>query len=200
MTHARTATIKRSTAETKVEMSLNLDGSGTAKINTGIGFLDHMLTLFARHSVMDLEVRVKGDLEVDFHHTVEDTGIVLGQCLKEALGDKKGIRRYGWFLLPMDESLARVAVDFSGRPYLVFEVPPGPIDPIGGNFSFTLVEEFFRGLAFSASMNLHMKVEYGRDAHHMAEALFKGAARAIDAAVRYDDRIAGQIPSTKEAL
>lgn len=197
--NARTAEIERKTAETEIRIQLDLDGAGESKIDTGIGFFDHMLTLFAKHSVSNLEVVAKGDLEVDFHHTVEDVGIVLGQCVRKALGDKKGIVRYGSSLLPMDETLARIALDFSGRPYLVFEAPDG-VDPIGGNFPFSLVEEFFRAFAFNAAMNLHATVLYGRDGHHMAEALFKGVARAADQAMRIDERIAGQIPSTKEAL
>lgn len=199
-TSRRTASLRRSTAETTIELTLDLDGTGNAFVETGIGFFDHMLNLFARHGMMDLKLRAEGDLHVDAHHTVEDTGIVLGQCLKQALGDKKGLVRYGSCLLPMDESLARVAVDLSGRPFHVFETPPRPIDSIGGNFSFTLVEEFFRALAFNAGMNLHQALLYGRDAHHMAEALFKGTARAIDAATCIDERIAGRIPSTKELL
>lgn len=199
MGESRTAEIDRKTAETKIRIVLDLDGTGEAKIDTGIGFLDHMLTLFARHSQTDLEVSAVGDLEVDFHHTVEDVGIVLGQCFKKALGEKRGIVRYGSAMLPMDETLARVALDFSGRPYLVFEAPPG-IDPIGGKFPFSLVEEFFRAFSFNAAINLHATILAGRDGHHMAEALFKGVARAIDQAIRIDPRIAGKIPSTKEAL
>ncbi|MFT5467267.1 MAG: imidazoleglycerol-phosphate dehydratase [Verrucomicrobiales bacterium] len=196
---SRTAKIDRKTAETDIRIELDLDGVGDSEIDTGIGFFDHMLTLFAKHSVTNLKVVAKGDLEVDFHHTVEDVGIVLGQCLRKALGDKKGIVRYGSSLLPMDETLARIALDFSGRPYLVFEAPER-IDPIGGNFPFSLVEEFFRAFAFNATMNLHATLLYGRDGHHMAEALFKGVARAADQAMRVDERIAGRIPSTKEAL
>jgi len=199
MASSRTANQHRRTAETDVELSLNLDGTGESTVDTGIGFLDHMLTLFARHGLTDLNVTVRGDLEVDQHHTVEDTGIVLGMALREALGDKKGLVRYGSCLLPMDETLARVAVDFGGRPYHVFEAPDG-VDPIGGTFAFSLVEEFFRALAFQAGMNLHQSLLYGRDAHHLAEALFKGTARAIDAATRIDERIAGRVPSTKDSL
>ena len=195
----RTASLNRTTAETTIALSLDLDGTGNASVETGIGFLDHMLNLFARHGLIDLTLKAKGDLHIDAHHTVEDTGIVLGQALKQAVGDKKGLVRYGFFLLPMDETLARVAVDFSGRPFHVFELPR-PADPIGGSFPFTLVEEFFRALAFNAGMNLHQTVLYGRDSHHMAEALFKGTARAIGAATRIDERIAGRIPSTKESL
>lgn len=199
MSSQRIASLHRSTAETGIELSLNLDGTGVATVDTGIGFFDHMLNLFARHGLMDLTIKAKGDLHVDAHHTVEDTGIVLGLCLKQALGDKKGLVRYGSCLLPMDESLARVAVDFGGRPFHVFQLP-GPVEPVGGTFPFSLVEEFFRALTFNAGMNLHQTVLYGRDAHHMAEALFKGTARAMDAASRLDARIAGRIPSTKEAL
>lgn len=196
---SRTAELHRQTAETDVKLSLNLDGTGEVCAKTGVGFLDHMLSLFGRHSLTDLKVEVAGDLHIDDHHTVEDTGIVLGTCLREALGEKKGLVRYGACLLPMDETLARVVVDFSGRPYHVFQAPE-QVDPIGGHFPFTLVEEFFRALAFNAGMNLHQAILYGRDAHHMAEALFKGTARAIDEASRIDDRIEGRIPSTKESL
>jgi len=195
----RSASIQRKTAETKIHISINLDGTGESEIQTGIGFFDHMLTLLAKHSLTDMKILADGDLEVDFHHTVEDTGIVLGQCFREALGNKAGIQRYGWCFLPMDETLARVAADFSGRPYLVFDAPER-IDPIGGNFPFSLVEEFFRAFSFNALMNLHLSIVYGRDGHHMAEALFKGAAKAMDQAKRIDERIAGKIPSTKEAL
>ncbi|MCB1076601.1 MAG: imidazoleglycerol-phosphate dehydratase, partial [Verrucomicrobiae bacterium] len=148
---------------------------------------------------VDLEVSAKGDIEVDFHHTVEDTGIVLGQAIREALGNKRGIVRYGFSLLPMDETLARVALDFSGRPFLDYRAPSG-VDSIGGNFAFTLVEEFMRAFAFNALINLHIEVLYGRDGHHMAEAMFKGLARSVDTAVRIDERIAGVVPSTKEVL
>tara|TARA_R110002096_G_scaffold54517_15_gene140624 strand:+ start:9384 stop:9983 length:600 start_codon:yes stop_codon:yes gene_type:complete len=199
MAKTRTASIERNTAETQIQLSLNLDGTGECEIETGIGFFDHMLTLFSRHSLIDLTIKANGDLEVDFHHTVEDVGIVLGQAIRQALGEKKGITRYGSFMLPMDETLARIALDFSGRPYLVFEAPDR-IDPIGGNFPFSLVEEFFRAFSFNALMNLHMTILDGRDGHHMAEALFKGTARAIDQAIQIDPRIAGKIPSTKEKL
>ena len=195
----RQASIDRKTAETQISVSLKLDGTGESSISTGIGFFDHMLTLFAKHSLSDVEINAQGDLEVDFHHTVEDVGIVLGQCFREALGDKKGVRRYGSMLLPMDETLARVAVDFSGRPFHHFEVPENA-EAIGGNFPFSLVEEFFRAFSFNALMNLHQTILYGRDSHHLAEALFKGTARAIDEAKQIDDRIVGMIPSTKEKL
>jgi imidazoleglycerol-phosphate dehydratase len=197
MNTARTAAISRRTAETDITLELNVDGTGRAAISTGIGFFDHMLTLFAKHSLTDLTVTAKGDLHVDYHHTVEDTGIVLGQALREALGDKKGITRYGWAYVPMDETLARVAVDLSGRSYLEFRAPHG-IESIHG-FSFQLVEEFLRGLTHNVLANVHVEILYGRDAHHMAEAVFKALARALDAAMRHDPRVTG-IPSTKEVL
>ncbi|MCB1085827.1 MAG: imidazoleglycerol-phosphate dehydratase HisB [Verrucomicrobiae bacterium] len=199
MTKPRAATVHRKTGETDVTISVDMDGNGKSSIATGVPFLDHMLTLFAKHGRVDLEVSAKGDIEVDFHHTVEDTGIVLGQAIREALGDKRGIVRYGFSLLPMDETLARVALDFSGRPFLDYRAPSG-VDSIGGNFAFTLVEEFMRAFAFNALINLHIEVLYGRDGHHMAEAMFKGLARSVDTAVRIDERIAGVVPSTKEVL
>lgn len=194
---SRTATIKRKTAETEICLSLELDGSGRAQVETGIGFFDHMLTLFARHGAFDLEVSARGDLHVDQHHTVEDTGIVLGQALRQALGDKAGIRRYGHFTLPMDETLATVAVDLSGRVAVVFqaEFPTFKI----GDFDSQLVEEFWRGVAGSALANLHVLVHYGRNSHHISEAIFKAAARALRMAVEPDPRLTG-IPSTKGTL
>lgn len=197
MSTPRTAEISRRTAETDITLSVTIDGQGRADVNTGIGFFDHMLTLFAKHSLMDLEVVAKGDLHVDYHHTVEDVGIVLGQALRQALGDKKGIVRYGWAYLPMDETLARVAVDLSGRSYLEHRVPER-VESIGA-FPFQLVEEFMRGLAHNLLANVHIEILYGRDAHHMAEAIFKGLARALDAAMRVDPRVTG-VPSTKEML
>lgn len=199
MTSARSSQVHRQTGETDVFVSVGLDGVGRAAVATGIPFLDHMLNLFAKHSRIDLEIRARGDLEVDFHHTVEDTGIVLGQAIREALGDKRGICRYGCCLLPMDETLARVALDFSGRPFLDYRAPQG-VDSIGGQFSFTLVEEFLRAFAFNALINLHVEILYGRDAHHMAEAVFKGLARSVDSAIRVDPRISGDVPSTKNVL
>lgn len=197
MSNPRTAEVSRRTAETDIAISLTIEGSGQAQIETGIGFLDHMLTLLARHSQMDLTVRARGDLHVDFHHTVEDTGIVLGQALRQALGDKRRIVRYGHALLPMDETLARVVVDLSGRAWLEHRVP-ARVDSIG-LFPFQLVEEFLRGFAFNLAANVHTEILYGRDAHHMAEAIFKGLARALDDAMRIDPRVRG-VPSTKEAL
>lgn len=197
MSNARTARISRRTAETDISLSVRIDGSGKADVDTGIGFFDHMLTLLARHSLMDLSVKAIGDLHVDFHHTVEDTGIVLGQALREALGDKRGIVRYGSAYLPMDETLARVAVDLSGRSFLEFRAPASV--PAIGLFPFQLVEEFLRGFAHNILANVHVEILYGRDAHHMAEAVFKGLARALDAAMRIDPRVTG-VPSTKESL
>jgi imidazoleglycerol-phosphate dehydratase len=197
MSNARTARISRRTAETDISLSVSIDGSGKADVDTGIGFFDHMLTLLARHSLMDLSVKAIGDLHVDFHHTVEDTGIVLGQALREALGDKRGIVRYGSAYLPMDETLARVAVDLSGRSFLEFRAPASV--PAIGLFPFQLVEEFLRGFAHNVLANVHVEILYGRDAHHMAEAVFKGLARALDAAMRIDPRVTG-VPSTKESL
>jgi imidazoleglycerol-phosphate dehydratase len=197
MSNARTAGISRRTAETDISLSVRIDGSGKADVDTGIGFFDHMLTLLARHSLMDLSVKAIGDLHVDFHHTVEDTGIVLGQALREALGDKRGIVRYGSAYLPMDETLARVAVDLSGRSFLEFRAPASV--PAIGLFPFQLVEEFLRGFAHNVLANVHVEILYGRDAHHMAEAVFKGLARALDAAMRIDPRVTG-VPSTKESL
>jgi imidazoleglycerol-phosphate dehydratase len=194
----RTADIHRTTAETDIRLGVNLDGSGQATIATGIGFFDHMLTLLARHSLIDLTVAAKGDLEVDYHHTVEDTGIVLGQAIRKALGDKVGIRRYGWCYLPMDETLARVVLDIGGRPFLEFRASGSP-DPVGGNFPFSLVEEFFRAFAFNLGANVHTEVLYGRDTHHMAEALFKGLAKCLLQAVDKDPRIT-RVMSTKEML
>jgi len=195
---SRSASVERNTAETRIKLKLDLDGTGVSKIETGIGFFDHMLTLFSRHGLFDLEVLAKGDLNVDFHHTVEDTGIVLGQAFLKALGDKKGIVRYGVSHLPMDETLARVVVDLGGRFYLEYRAPAA-VEPIGGNFSFQLVEEFLRAFAANASINVHAEILYGRDAHHMAEAVFKGLARALDAATRIDERVQG-VPSTKGVL
>ena len=195
---SRSALVERHTAETQIKIELNLDGSGQAKISTGIAFLDHMLNLFSKHSLIDLNVQAKGDIEVDFHHTVEDCGITLGQAVSQALGDKKGIRRYGFAYLPMDETLARVVIDLSGRPFLEYRAPQNAA-AIGGSFEFQLIEEFFRGFAVHVGANLHAEILYGRDSHHLAEALFKGLARALDAACQIDPRVIG-VPSTKGVL
>lgn len=195
---SREATIERNTAETQIRTRLLVDGGGEAKVRSGVPFFDHMLTLFARHGVFDLDLEAKGDIEVDFHHTVEDAGITLGMALTKALGDKKGIVRYGWAYVPMDEALVRVVVDLSGRPYLAYN-PPASVEAIGGNFSFQLVEEFLRAVSVHGGMNLHVDILDGRDAHHMAEGVFKALARALDAATRIDSRVEG-VPSTKGVL
>lgn len=194
---SRTATIKRKTRETDIELTLAIDGSGRSKISTGIGFFDHMLELFTKHGLFDLELQAKGDLNVDAHHTVEDVGLALGQALREALGDKAGLARYGWCLLPMDDALARIALDCSGRPYLAYDAPEeaGPI----GDFPFQLIEEFLRAFSVQGGLNLHVALLDGRDTHHMAEAVFKGLARSLDQATRIDPRVQG-VPSTKGQL
>jgi imidazoleglycerol-phosphate dehydratase len=194
---SRNASRSRKTAETTIELSLDLDGSGTSSIDTGIPFFDHMLTLFSKHGLFDLSIKAEGDIEVDFHHTVEDTGITLGEAMKEALGTKEGIRRYGCCYLPMDETLARVVVDLSNRPHLEFRAPANT--PSAPNLPFTLVEEFCRALASNLRANIHVELLYGRDGHHIAEAIFKGLARALRDACERDPRVKG-IPSTKEAL
>jgi imidazoleglycerol-phosphate dehydratase len=201
MSAKRQATIERKTGETAIALKLVVDGQGSSKIATGIPFFDHMLTLFAKHALFDLDVKVKGDLEVDFHHTVEDTGIVLGQALARALGDKKGIVRYGHFLLPMDETLVRVALDFSARPLLVWRAPKTfNLNRLkAGDFPAQLTVEFLRAFAQEAGLTLHVEVLYSSETHHLIEAVFKGIARAIEQAVRRDPRVKG-IPSTKGML
>ena len=194
----REALIERNTSETKIRLQLVVDGTGASEVATGIPFFDHMLTLFARHGVFDLELAANGDIDVDFHHTVEDTGITLGQALTKALGDKAGIRRYGFAYVPMDEALVRVVVDLSGRPFLAYNAPKD-VEAVGGMFSFQLVEEFLRALSVHGGMNLHVDVLAGRDAHHMAEGVFKALARALDTATQIDPRVQG-IPSTKGIL
>jgi imidazoleglycerol-phosphate dehydratase len=195
---SREATLERKTSETEIRLTLKLDGSGVSKISTGVAFFDHMLTLFAKHGLMDLELTAKGDIEVDYHHTVEDTGILLGQALAKTLGDKAGIRRYGFSYVPMDEALVRSVVDLSGRPFLAYNAP-ADVPAIGAAFAFQLVEEFLRAISVNAGMNLHVDVLAGRDAHHMAEGIFKSLARALDEATRIDPRVQG-IPSTKGVL
>jgi len=195
---ARTSTVRRETAETRISLTVDLDGSGRAQVDTGVAFLDHMLTLLAKHGGLDLTVEARGDVAVDYHHTVEDTGIVLGQALREALGDKAGIRRYGFFILPMDEALARVALDLSNRPMLVYQAEIA--NYMVRDFNIALVREFFQGLANSLACNLHMRLEYGDEPHHVAEALFKCFARALRQAVEVDPRSGGAIPSTKGKL
>jgi len=194
----RKATVKRTTKETDVEVSVDLDGSGSASIATGIGFLDHMLDLLARHSRMDIEIRAQGDLHIDHHHTTEDVGIALGQAVKEALGDMKGITRYADVHVPMDEALTRVAIDVSGRPFLVFNAE-FTRDKVG-TFDTELVREWFQALAMNAGLTLHVQTLYGSNDHHIAESCFKGLARALRAALAIDPRAAGEIPSTKGRL
>lgn len=194
---ARISKQSRKTAETQIELVIDLNGSGRSTIATGVPFFDHMLTLFSRHGLFDLDLTVNGDLEVDAHHTVEDTGIVIGDAMREALGSKEGISRYGCAYLPMDETLVRVVVDLSNRPYLEFRAPAGT--PSAPNMPFSLVEEFCRAVASNLRANVHIEVLYGRDGHHIAEAVFKGLARALRQACEMDPRVKG-IPSTKEAL
>lgn len=198
MAESRIATITRNTKETQIHMELNVDGTGVSEIDTGIPFFDHMLTLFAKHGLFDLKVQATGDIEVDYHHMVEDTGIVLGQAIKQALGEKRGIRRYGFFLLPMDESLARVALDLSNRQAFVYKVDYQ--FPMVRDFSIVLVKEFFQAFANDAACNLHIHLEYGEEPHHIAEAIFKGFARALDMATTIDPRLEGALPSTKGTL
>ncbi|MBQ5884149.1 MAG: imidazoleglycerol-phosphate dehydratase HisB [Clostridia bacterium] len=194
----RTSTIKRNTEETKIELSLNLDGKGDSKIDTGCGFLDHMLTLFSKHSKIDLDVTCKGDINVDYHHTVEDIGIVLGKALLEALGNKKGINRYADIILPMDESLILTAIDISGRSYLGFDVV-FPTEKIG-DFDTELVEEFFMALTRCAEITLHIKKMAGENSHHIAEGIFKSFARSLRTAIAIDENFKDQLPSTKGVL
>lgn len=217
----RQAHVQRATKETQIDLRLKLDGRGTAEIGTGIAFFDHMLTLFAKHAVMDVKLKCRGDLEVDAHHTVEDCGIALGQAFVAALGDKKGIRRYGngfdprnpftgEAYVPMDECLARCVVDFSGRPYLVWRGMDGLAfkkisraekeQDMSSAFRFGLAREFFQGFANEARCNLHLELLYGEEPHHVVEGLFKAFAKAVDAACQRDPRIAGQLPSTKGKL
>lgn len=193
----RNFSISRETAETKIELDLNIDGSGSSDIQTGIGFFDHMLTLLTKHGLFDLKVRCDGDLEVDQHHSVEDVGIALGQAFHEAIGTKEGINRYASVTIPMDEALANVSLDISGRAYLVYNVE-GLKDKVG-NFDTELVEEFFQAFSSNAKINLHINLLYGRNTHHMIEAIFKGFGRALDEATLKSKRIKG-IPSTKGVL
>ena len=194
----RKATIQRDTSETHISLTIDLDGQGKGEIQTGVGFFDHMLNLFARHGCFDLAVCCKGDVEVDAHHTVEDVGIALGAAMKEALGDKRGIRRYGECLLPMDEALLQVALDLSGRPYLGFcaQLPPGAMI---GAFDAQLAEEFFRALVVQGGITLHIRQVSGVNLHHIVEGMFKAVARALRGAVEQDPRVTG-VPSTKGVL
>lgn len=193
----RTAKVYRKTGETEIEVTLNLDGKGTYDIETGIGYLDHMLNLFAKHGLMDLKIRANGDVEVDSHHTTEDVGIVLGQCIGKALKDKAGIKRYGTSFVPMDEALATVSIDLSGRPFLVFQ-GEFTVDKLG-DFDTEMTEEFFRAVAFNAGITLHARVLYGKNNHHMIEGLFKAFGRALCEAASFDSRIEG-VMSTKGTI
>lgn len=197
MIERRVATIKRETAETQIELSCNLDGQGNVGLDTGVPFLEHMLTLFAKHGQIDLQVKAHGDLEIDAHHTVEDIGICLGQAIRNALGDKRGIKRYGQAYVPMDEALAQVVLDLSNRPHFEFrgQFPQARV----GAFDTELVHEFFWKLALEARMTLHVIVHYGLNTHHMIEACFKAFGRALDEAVQHDPRVQG-VPSTKGVL
>jgi imidazoleglycerol-phosphate dehydratase len=194
----RQAKISRKTRETEISVEVDLDGSGKADIETGVGFFDHMLDQLARHSLIDIGIRAKGDLHIDDHHSVEDVGIALGQALARAIGDKRGIARYADCLLPMDETLTRVALDIAGRPFLVFNVA-FPTEKIGA-FDTQLVREFFQALAMNGGLTLHVETLYGANSHHIAESCFKGVARALGAAIALDPRQDNRVPSTKGAL
>ena len=194
----RVAAVSRKTSETEIDLEINLDGSGFAKVDTGIGFFDHMLVSFAKHGFFDMNLTVKGDLMVDSHHTIEDTGIVLGQAVAKALGDKKGIKRFGSFMLPMDETLVLSAVDLSGRPYLCYDLKL--TTPQVGYFDTEMVKEFFYAVSYSAGMNLHIRQISGENNHHIIEAAFKAFAKALDEATTIDNRLEGAVLSTKGSL
>ena len=198
MAKTRVATLSRKTAETDITVKLTVDGKGMSKIDTGIPFFDHMLTLFAKHGLFDLEIKARGDVAVDYHHTVEDVGIVLGEAFKAALGDKLGLKRYGFFILPMDEALARVVIDLGGRPHLVYDVSAPTM--FVRDFNLALVKEFFRAFANTVGANVHVKLVYGEEPHHVVEAVFKSFARALDAATQIEPRAADRLPSTKGKL
>ena len=198
MADSRTVTVSRKTAETDIELTLGVDGTGVSSIATGVPFFDHMLTLFAKHGLFDLQVKCDGDIDVDYHHTVEDVGLVLGDAFKQALGSKAGIRRYGFFLLPMDESLARIAVDIGGRPHLVYDAEAPTM--FVRDFNIILVKEFCRAFSNALGANLHVQLVYGEEPHHVAEAIFKCLARALDVATSIDPRTAGSLPSTKGVI
>ena len=198
MAESRIAKLTRNTKETQIEIELNIDGAGVSEISTGVPFFDHMLTLFSKHGLFDLKVKATGDIDVDYHHMVEDVGIVLGQAFKQALGSKEGINRYGFFLLPMDESLARVVIDLSNRQALVYQVDYK--FPMVRDFNIVLIKEFFQAFSNNLACNLHVKLEYGEEPHHIAESLFKCLARALDSATTTDPRLKGALPSTKGTL
>ncbi len=193
----RVCTLERSTTETSIKMDINIDGMGENNIDTGIPFFDHMLMQISRHGFVDLNIEAKGDIEVDFHHTVEDVGIILGQAIAEALGDKKGIVRYATSFIPMDEALSTVSMDISGRPYFHYEAEF--MGELSGNFEVQLIEEFFRAVAFNSGMTLHVRNLYGKNSHHIIESIFKAFAKALDSATGYDPRIEG-VMSTKGKL
>lgn len=195
----RSGNVIRETRETKIDLTIDLDGSGRADVESGIGFFNHMLTLLAAHGRFDLVLNCDGDIEVDGHHSVEDIGIALGQAVHKALGDKKGITRYGTFFLPMDETLVMVSLDISGRPFLVYDAG-GAMAPMIGKYDTELTEEFLRAFAFNAGITLHVKVMYGTNSHHKVEAIFKALGRALHAAVKINPETAGEIPSTKGML
>ena len=194
----RKASITRKTKETDINITLNLDGSGITAINTGIPFMDHMLNLMAAHGFMDMQLKASGDTEIDYHHTIEDLGICLGQAVRKALGQKQGINRYGYAIVPMDEALARVIIDISNRPFLAYRVSIK--ETMTGNFDISLVQEFFRALVNDAGITLHIDLLSGKDAHHVSEAIFKAFGRALDFAVRIEKRLSGSVPSTKGTL
>ena len=198
MENKRTSELTRNTNETQIMVSLNLDGSGEGEISTGVPFMDHMLELFSKHGFFDLEIKAKGDIDIDYHHLVEDMGITLGQAFSEALGEKAGIKRYGFFVLPMDETLVTVALDLSNRAFLVFDVPL-PISLVR-DFNVQLFKEFFQAFANEAGCNLHIRLEHGKEPHHVAEAMFKGFAKALDLATSLEPRLNGGVPSTKGTL
>jgi imidazoleglycerol-phosphate dehydratase len=195
----RTTSVSRDTKETSVLVELDIDGSGVSDISTGVGFFDHMLAQLAKHGMLDLMVRCKGDIEIDSHHTIEDTSLALGQALRQALGDKAGISRFGDALVPLDEVLVQAAVDLSGRPYVVHSEPDG-MAPMIGSYDTTMTRHIFESLAHSAGICLHVRVLYGRNAHHIVEAQFKAVARALRAAATLDPRLGGAVPSTKGVL
>lgn len=197
MSEQRTASVNRKTKETSISLTINLDGTGKSEITTGVGFLDHMLTLFARHSLIDLMVQCKGDTEVDYHHTVEDLGLALGSAFDEALGERRGIRRYGFFNLPMDESICETAIDLGGRPFLVYTT--SLTSTVVRDFDTKLFEEFFRAVSVNARLNLHVRHSGGNEAHHAAESIFKSFARALRMAVEIDPRESG-VPSSKGVI
>jgi len=194
----RKASVIRKTKETSIELKLNLEGTGSYKVDTGIPFLDHMLELFAKHGFFDLELKALGDLDIDCHHTMEDIGLVLGQAISEALGDKSGIKRYGFFILPMDETCITATLDLSGRPFLVYEIKPP--NQFINNIDVRLFNEFFQALSVKAGMNLHLLQQSGGETHHVIEASFKAFAKALDIAVSYDERLNGEVLSTKGVL